>query len=399
VNSHRWVRTGHLRLAGALLLAGSTAWHAFDISTSGPTDRAGRLKGADFLQFYTYGVLATRDPDRLYDPAAHAHAARTHVEPPLELSTFRPNYSPVIAWMARPLTTLPYSTALAWFSAGSWMLFVVAVGVLVSTTTALRPYWKTTLLLAIAWPTIFVVLRYGQISAATLLVLSCATAAFAAKRDATAGGLLGLLAFRPQLLVVPVLAFAANRRYRLLAGLLAGVSMETLVNVALVGIESMREYAGTLAGLAQQPDLVQFFPAESHSLRGFVRLLTGAAALAQPASWVAVVLAAVAVVRVWQVQPDWRPRWSGLVLAMLVGSPHVLSYDLLLLAVPILLLVDWVMSADRTDWRLWRAPLAVAYFGAWPGTFIARVYQVQPSTIAMLWLLYLLARRRSAGQS
>lgn len=396
---YQCVRTGHLRLAGALLLAASATWHVFDISTSGPTDRAGRLKGADFLQFYTYGVLATREPGRLYDPAAHAHAARVHVDPPLELSAFRPNYSPIVAWMARPLTTLPYSTALAWFSAGSWMLFVVAIGVLMSTTTVLRHHWKTTLLLAVAWPTIFVVLRYGQISAATLLVLAGATAAFAAKRDAMAGVLLGVLAFRPQLVVVPALAFAAHRRYRLLAGMLAGVLMETLVNVALVGVELMRQYAGVLVELAQQPELVQFFPAESHSLRGFVRLLTGRAEAAQPAGWVAVAAAAVAVVRIWRVQPDWRPRWSALVLAMLVGSPHVLSYDLLLLAVPILLLVDWVMSGDHQDWLAWRVPLSVAYFGAWPGTFIARLYQVQPSTIAMLWLLYLLARGRSAGQS
>ena len=305
----------------------------------------------------------------------------------------------VDAWMARPLSALPYSTALAWFSAGSWVLFVAAVGVLMATTTALRRHWKTTLLLAIAWPTIFVVLRYGQISAVTLLVLACSTAAFAAKHDATAGVLLGVLAFRPQLLVVPTLAFAAQRRYRLLAGLLAGVFIETVVNVALVGLEPMRQYAGVLAELARQPDLVQFFPAESHSLRGFVRLVTGRAAIAQPAGWVAVAAAVVGAVRVWQVQTDWRPRWSALVLAMLVGSPHVLSYDLVLLAVPILLLADWVMRADHPDWLAWRVPLVVAYFGAWPGTFIARVYQVQPSTIAMLCLIYLLARGRSAGQS
>jgi alpha-1,2-mannosyltransferase len=392
-------QTAGLRAAALALLVGTLAWHGFDLATGTWTDRAGRLKGADFLQFYTYGVIAATDGQQLYEPAAHQAVARTHVNPALSLSEFRPNYPPVVAWLARPLARLPFLTALGWFSVLSLALYLGAVALLAATTVELRHHQPLGMLLAVACPTLFVVLRYGQISALSLLVVTCSVVLAAKRRDLLAGTLLGLLVFKPTLVVVPALAFAVCGKGRLLAGLIVGILLETSVNVALVGIEPMRQYFATLAELVRRPELVQFFPAESHSLRGFVRLLAPVPGAAQLAGWVGVVIAVASVVRVWKIHDDWRPRWSGLVLATLVGSPHLLSYDLLLLAVPIVLLADWLLVAPGSWARRYRIPLAMAYFAAWPGTFIARLYLIQPSTIAMLWLLALLARRPPSAQS
>ncbi len=104
---------------------GLLAWHAYDVATPGLTDRSGRLKAPDFLQFYTYGALvAEHQTGRLYDADAHAAIARRLVDPRLVLTSFTPNYSPVIAWLAVPLTGLPFATAMVAFSAFSaWTLW------------------------------------------------------------------------------------------------------------------------------------------------------------------------------------------------------------------------------------------------------------------------------------
>jgi hypothetical protein len=78
---------------------------------------------------------------------------------------------------------------------------------------------------------------------------------------------------------------------------------------------------------------------------------------------------------------------------MLAASPHLLTYDLLLLAVPLLLVVDWLRTTSSANRREhWSWALVFLYFGAWPGTFIARLYHVQISTVGMVWLLWLLAQ-------
>ena len=51
--------------------------------------------------------------------------------------------------------------------------------------------------------------------------------------------------------------------------------------------------------------------------------------------------------RIWRDSDDVRLRWSALTLAMLFSSPHLLTYDLLLLAVPLVLIADWRLQATQ----------------------------------------------------
>jgi hypothetical protein len=195
---------------------------------------------------------------------------------------------------------------------------------------------------------------------------------------------------------------------------------------------------------------VQMYSTESHSFRGLVRLaITNPSAL-----FVALVIglafATWAAWRVWRASDDTRLRWAALTLAMLFSSPHLLTYDLLLLAVPLILIVDWRIQPDvkaplmwgrgfspatggaseltRDDScgggpsgppaprvaglkprihgsgaerpAAWRVAIVLLYIGAWPGTLLAKMYGVQASTIGMglaLWLLAIYLRRSGAS--
>ncbi len=152
------------------------------------------------------------------------------------------------------------------------------------------------------------------------------------------------------------------------------------------------------------------YATESHSFRGLVRLATTNPALLFAGLITGITFATWAGWRVWRGSDDVRLRWSALTLAMLFSSPHLLTYDLLLLAVPLILIADWRLQPDlkvrpaydptEEHATAWRVALVLLYIGAWPGTLLARMYGVQPSTIGMglaLWLLASYLRRSGAS--
>ena len=381
-------RLQQVLLAVAVL---SVAVHAWDLTTPGLLDRTGRLKAPDFLQFYTYGWLA-RDGrwNRLYDADAHAEVARERVDPRMTLTAFRPNYSPVVAVLMAPFAALPFLDAWALWSAISVVLYALALALVATMTTHVRKDPATLALAAIAFPALFIVVRYGQITALSLLLIAASAWLHSRQQRFAAGIALGALAYKPNLLLVPVLALTAMREWRVLSGLALGACIESAAGIALVGWTGFMRYLGILAALAAHPDWVQAFPTESHSFRGFVRLLTPWPPGLILASISAVIVGTWAVYRVWQQSDDPRLRWAALTTATLIATPHLITYDVLLLSVTLMLAADWVISSRWPLTRTWWVALLLLYGAAWPGTLVARLYSLQPSTVGMaltLWLL------------
>ena len=207
----------------------------------------------------------------------------------------------------------------------------------------------TPALAAAAWPAFFMTLRYGQISTVALFALAVALWLDVRDRHFAAGLVLGCLVYKPTLVAVPVLVFLAAGQWSLLAGVAAAAGAETLVAVWLVGAGPFDQYVHILVSLAAAPDTIQLFPAESHSIRGFVRLLAPFEPAVRIATALGLVGAVAAAAWVWRSLDDRRLRWAALTLAMAAGSPHLLTYDLVLLAVPLMLVYDWLASDPRPD--------------------------------------------------
>jgi FkbM family methyltransferase len=383
-----------LRIACAVVLTISLGLSVWDLSVPGLLDRTGRLKGPDFLQFYTYGALVDAgEANALYSPEAHAGMARLRVDPAMSLTDFHPNYSPVIAWLMAPLASLPFLEAMAVWTAVSIALYAAAVALLARLTSRLATDSITLALAAAAWPALFVTLRYGQISTLSLLILATAVLLDARRLPFTAGVVLGCLAYKPTLVVIPIAALVLARQWRLLGGVIVGGALETVLGYALAGGPVFSQYVGVLASLAVSPDAVQIYPAESHSIRGFVRLMAPSPPLVAAALITGVAGTVVAAAYVWRREGDVRLRWAALTLATLAGSPHLLTYDLLLLVVPLVLLTDWwIENGPARVLGPWMATLVLLYASAWPGVLLARIYRVQISTIGMVMGLWLLVR-------
>ena len=125
--SASWITARRLRAHGLILALCLWSVYLWNISTPGLIDRAGNLKGTDFLHFYTLGsvALAHHGVD-LYNMRAQAEIAAQRV-PAAAGIRYLPLYPPQVSIFFAPLARLSYPLALTlWsFSARSSMDYVV----------------------------------------------------------------------------------------------------------------------------------------------------------------------------------------------------------------------------------------------------------------------------------
>jgi alpha-1,2-mannosyltransferase len=383
------------------LLVVSLATHGIDLSHPGLLDSTGRLKASDYARLYVTGAIADEQRwDELFDPGAHQREAKTRIDPNLEMSGLHPNYGPTAAWLLAPLSRLPFLTSWAVFSIGSIALFLFAVWLLVGDTTALGSHRWLVLLACLASPALFSTLRYGQLSAVTTAIFIGAAVCDRRGWPLAAGACLGMAFYKPNLVLPAALVWGITRHWRLLSGVILGATAHVALGVVVAGPAATRQWFETLLSLARDPNLVQGFPWEVHSLRGFWRL---AGAYPPLLSWLAATTTAVAVfaaVWVWTRTRRTDERWAALVLMTALVSPHLLTYDLLLLTLPLVLTTELslVGGVGRSGWTVLAVTL---YFAPLVSPLFAKTAGIQLSTLTMCALLGLLslAVTDTAGRS
>lgn len=380
-----WLGGSWLAIAVVTFVATVLAPHFYD--------DAGRLTlGGDLVPAYAAGTLVRqgRAAD-VYDPAALAEVERAIVrdarlEPlPLYGAYLNP---PFFAAAYAPLAALPYRTA-----AGVWLginLLCVA-GALVLLVRMLprgagwRCWGLVPLLLLISMP-FWQAICHLQNTCVSLLivcgVVTCWRAAFENPRvvrwGVAAGALCGLLIYKPQLACAISLVLCLSLGWRAAAGCCAtGAALVVLALVKMPG--AFAAYAYHLPRAVEQ---IQNRPGYNWgrqvTLRGFWRLLLqggegGADVLAVTLlAWVGVIVGVAALgIAVWAVlraREGVRPTdrlIAATIAAMPLLMPYYMDYDLLLLAVPAVLLAGEWLRAGRTPLRGDRQLVIV-----WAGLFL-----------------------------
>jgi alpha-1,2-mannosyltransferase len=381
-----------IAISGGVLLCLGWLAHGWQLAIPGLADRSGGIKGADYIQFYVMGTQAREgQTESLYDTQAIAATARRSIAPNLDYHPARNPYGPQIALIFSPLSALPFLKSLAVFSTVSSVAYAFAIWLLWRHSPGLTGESVSMALLAAACPAVLSTLRFGQISNLTLLAPALAVAVLAAGRPLLAGAALGLLAYKPQLLIIfaPVLVLA--RDWRCLLGLGITAMGQLAVAWETTGGKAVRDYVGTLYDVALHPELVMLYPENSHSVRGCLRLLGVSQGAA---TWVVILLVLLAVpplARFWRSGAPPVARIGLLVLTTLLLAPHVLTYDLLLLVIPIVAMADWA-STHPADRRIdIVTALAVALYAAPFSSVLAQQSHLQLSTLAMVaasWIMW-----------
>ncbi len=398
MNIDSWLTAGRVRIHGLLLAVCLWTVYAVDISTPGLLDRNGLVKGTDFLHFYTLGNLALHGRgDLLYNMRAQAELARELVAQAPD-SLYVPLYGPQLSLFFAPFARLPYGWALTAWLAVNVLIYAFCCHAVWKSCPSLQAYRSTVLILAIAFPGFFHVLAWGQTSGLALLCFTLAYLALRRDRALLAGLAIGSLIFKPQLGLAAAVVFVLAREWKVVAGAVAAASIQLAAAWMLYGGEVMRAYFHALMHLREVLPLLEPRLYQTHSLRSFWSLLLPWPRVAFALYAICALGVLVLAIRAWRSEAPLSVRFSALLLATVLVSPHLTVYDLVILAPAFLLLGDWALGhrEQKVAPRIQQL-IYVCYLLFLTGP-LARMTHVQLSVAAMtalLWIGWRISDRQS----
>lgn len=386
----RWPRSARQAKGHALVLAVILWVIAAVLGFTGTSDRgiAGPLKGADFVQFYTLGHLASAHRIApMYDPALY-HQAQVELIPESRREIYPPVYPPQTAVLFAPVSGLSYQRALLiWclLTIGGYALIVWSAWKPVA---ELLPDRAFVIAAGAAFPPFWSLILHGQV---TLIVLAAFWAGWLAlerHRPWLAGCAFGLLAIKPQLGIPLAVVVLVCGEWAMLAGAVSSVMAQAAAVWLMLGPDAFRAFADIIPTMMTYADLLEAKPFLSHSLRAVTRLAPNRIGVPTWAIVSAIVLWYT--VRAWKSPAPLRVRLGVVVLASALVNPHMIIYDLTVLALPLVWFGAYMQEPARRD----AGPYWMLVYWLFVTTFMptAAAIGVQASVFIMAALLMVVSR-------
>jgi hypothetical protein len=177
--------------------------------------------------------------------------------------------------------------------------------------------------------------------------------------------------------------------WRLLAGPLSSVLAQAAVVWVVLGSTAFTAFAGNIPTTIAYADLLEAKPFMSHSLRALTRLTPNWIGLPLWAILAAIVLWYT--VRMWKSRAPVRVKLGTVVLASVLVNPHLIIYDLTVLALPLRWFGAYMQEPVRRERA---ASYWMAVYWLFAVTFVptAAAVGLQASVFVMLGLLALVSR-------
>ena len=356
LRSGDWLTADRVRAAGLVSLALTCLSLLYLLVTShGTLDAWGRPLGTDFSDVWTAGQMALdgRAP-AAWDWAAHYQVQQAaHGDPHVPFYGW--HYPPPFLLLAALLALLPYLAALlVWQAASLWAALKVG--------RALLP-GRTALLAMLGAPVVLVCATHGQNGFLTAALLGGGLLLLD-RRPLLAGLLFGCLVYKPQFALVIPLLLVAGGYVRAILG--ACLSAAALIGATLVlwGWPVWQAFLDSLP-LTRQLVIEQGETGwhKIQSAFAAMRMWGGSVPLAYAVQGVVTVTAMGAVL--WLTRAA-RPhvRNAAVCAAVLLSTPYVLDYDLVVLGLGATFLAAEGLARGFLPWEksllelIWVAPLA-----------------------------------------
>ena len=354
----------------------------------GNLDAFGRPIGTDFASFWTASefVLAGNAANA-YHPIQH-HAAQTALWGK-ELDYYAWLYPPTALLLVAPLGLLPYLASLFSWLAVTGAAYVATIWKFTPRAEALVPI--------LGFPAAAVTnVAHGQNAFLSTAIVGIGL--FISDRRPTAAGvLLGCLCYKPQLAPMLVIVVLARRNWKMALGAVLSITAQIITATLLFGSDIWTNFESILplARAVLEEGLVGF--GKMQSVFAAVRLIGGGNSLAYCVQAAVAVAAAILLWRIWRSEASLSLRTGATGAAMLLGTPFVLDYDFVLLALPIAALTS---EGLRTGFKPYEKSVLAA---AWILPLVARLTAVHANIplspeIVML-LLVLIWKRASADDA
>lgn len=363
LKSGDWLTLERIRAYSLIMLVIGVAGIAIWIGLSkGGVDQNGKPVGTDFSSFYAAGSLALEGhAAAAYDFALH-HARERQI-----FGAATPYYAwlypPIFFLIAAPLAWLPYPAAFAVWQFGTLAFYLAVIGAIlrgVRADPAVRRNW---LLVAVAFPAVLVNFGHGQNGFLSAALFGAALLALPT-RALLAGVLFAALAYKPQFGVAIPFALLAAGRWRTIGAACVTLAVLFAVTLLLFGVESWSAFlasASVSRKILLESGAVGF--EKLQSAFAMVRLWGGGVTLAYAVQAVVSCAVIASIVWCWRAGCDASHKATLLVAGTLLASPHILDYDLVVLAVPIAFLASHGLRSGFRPFQisllaaLWIVPL------------------------------------------
>ena len=305
----------------------------------------------DYLSYWAAGKLALAgDPAAAFDVAKH-RAMEFTVSPFKGLLPFP--YPPPFLMLVTPFSLLPYMWGFL-----AWVAVTLAIYLVVVRRVIDVPY-------ALAHPAVLMNGLIGQNGFLTAAIFTGGVTLLR-ERPFLAGAILGALVIKPQLALLLPVAVIAARLWPAIAGAIATSAGLMLVSLALFG-------TGVFTGFLEILPLYQELMRQDKwpwnefiSVFAFLRYFGVDQSIALAVHSVVAIAAAVMTWIAWS--RDWEGQVSVLAAATLLIPPYLLTYDALLMIIP---MGYWLRQQPRPYlvallWLLCFLPMAF-YFNLYRG--------------------------------
>jgi hypothetical protein len=355
--------------------------------------------GGDFMQEWVGGwVILNGLADQIYSPGFTdriQHDSQIIGFSWDENRVFPMVYPPFYYALVSPLANLSLRTA-AWIWLALMSACLVASSLLlaefmtrVGTNHWVSDWW---LPFALMFPPTVESLTTNQKSTLCLLIFLATWWLLDQGRSLMAGLIFGLILFKPQFAAVLLAAMVVRRDLRFLAGFFLTAGVFTILSL-IVSTTASRQFVEFASGAMSYVNRVGYDVHESHCWRAFFSPFpaTTANRLTIIADLI-VLLAAVITARRWQAgQPSLCHGFAGVTLASVLISPHLYSYDLTLLLIPIAVFIGQYLQAPAGSRRvLLLAWTALLFSSSLISETIAQRTGIQLSVLLLAASLFML---------
>jgi hypothetical protein len=385
LRSGEWLTAARARGYSLILLGICTIAIAGWIALSdGLIDRNGKPVGTDFSNVYAAGSLTLQGrPEQAYAPALQ-HAAEKAVFGGREVPFYGWHYPPFFFAVAALVAAAPYARGLAIWLAASFAAYLAAMRAILP-----RP---ETLLVAAAFPAVFVNIGHGQNGFLTAALLGAALQLLD-RRPWLAGVLIGCLAYKPQFGVLIPIALLAGGRWRVIGAAAATIAALVVVSFATLGSGVWHAFADSMT-FTQTVVLEQGDTGweKIQSVFSALRMWGAGVPLAYAVQIALALLLAASLAWLWRSNAAYELKAAALATCSLLATPYVLDYDLVVLAVAIAFFVRHGLNRGFRDFEI--SLLAAAWIVPLLSRAIAGATGIPLGLLVML-ALYVFTLRRA----
>ncbi|HWQ97791.1 MAG TPA: glycosyltransferase family 87 protein [Clostridia bacterium] len=300
--------------------------------------------GIDFADYYTAGHMAiSGELDSVYSVPAH-RATMEQVLGVVVPFTLPWRYPPVFLLAIIPFSLLPFKISMVLWLGVTLVLAAVAIF-------RMLPEKRWLGALALGFPGVFMNFRWGQNGFLSAAILAAGVGALEIN-PVLGGAMLGLLVYKPQFAVFPFLILLLTKRWKALLSAIASALAISLASMALFGVDQWIEFFRSL--FVSSSNLME---AESATIAAIqvsvynsMMVLTESPLASMLAQGICSLGAIIAVCWIFRKSDRFALKGAALVLGIPLAIPYFMQYDLMILAVPLVLLAyDYSKSGFRKN--------------------------------------------------